>query len=270
MKQIFLVLVLFLTGCSSNDEASVVEKKDKNHEYVYSTNGDDLSLKNILSSNDRIEDFDMIQTNFQSNYSEILKVKNIFDFEQVHININSDDASRLERSITEDDAKIKDLRISNKSKIEEGAYSFGWSSKILYNTYDDDKFISLITLSNSFIYPGHTFSQVSLYSFDKSDGSYLSNVQRLEKINLSLPAVVETVKKDFEENTLAIDNINYSRKFVEEVPKNIDMNTKYYILPDTDSIIVNDNNVILNLLEYSELEGDFTEPLLYYIDISTK
>lgn len=268
MKKIIIAFILLLAGCSANKEPSIVPKKDPDKDYIYATKGDDLNLKDILHNQERDKDFDLIISNFESETIKNLEEKSFFDFEIIHLKIDTPDATEIEKKLAENNEQVQDLRSHAKSEIERNTNSFNWSSKILFDKFENDDFISFITLNHTFNYPGHASMKIDLISIDKSSGAYLSNSQRIERNNITLDALIETIKTDFKDTSYVEDNQTFNRKINEEIPEVPEENVKYFKLPDTDSIIVHNEKITLVLYEYSKLDGDFTVPVLYTIKIN--
>lgn len=170
MKRILVTLLLLsLTACTTGPKDTTAKKIDPKKDYIYSQKKDDFHLKKILIDNNRKEDSYFL--NDQSNkFESIYPFSNAFyDFEEIIININSDDAKKISDKFSKKTDGFEETRIQAKKDIESGKHVFNWASHTLLKTMETDDFISFISLTQSLVIPGHSQDSMEFITFDKKN-----------------------------------------------------------------------------------------------------
>lgn len=263
---VLFIILLSISACSSNKQTAVA-KLDDTKDYIYTETGDDLDLNELLSAQDRKEDYTLISSKLTSKYLGLPVEKDLLEFNRIKLNIDSEDAKKLQITQTASEDFTASLREKNEKVIQSGEYVFAWSGANLYDSYITDDAISFITISNSFMYPGHVNFEMKAYALDKTSGEQLDHKAQLAKLNLNEEKIIERVKKDFENNPIEINGEMVQRRLNETIDGTLDTHDSFYILPATNSIVVDNDQIILILHGYSALDGEFSIPSLYTLKI---
>ncbi|MEG0327589.1 MAG: hypothetical protein RR565_05940 [Erysipelothrix sp.] len=269
-KFIVALLLLSLTACTTSQKETTAKIIDPNKNYVYAEKKDNLDLDKILTDNGRKGDFDPKRVSLKGIEALFPISESIFDYEDIIINIDTEDAKNLTKEINEKNSEYLDIRTKAKKDIESGEYVFTWASRTLLKTIETQEHVSFVVRSESFMMPGHSQESIEFYSFDKKTGKRLTSEQQLESAKLDMNYIIKTIKEDFEANSVTVDGASIKRKLNEQPSNNYEESLKYlyYKLPETDSILLGDSEVFVLLKQYSQLDGDFTINYIYKIKLN--
>lgn len=256
-KLVSLVAILFVIGACSN--SSKPEKIEKDKDYFYSQSNDDIDFEGLITESGRGDALKSWQGDFGGN-KEVMNQK-AFVNEKIVINIKSEDAEKLQTLMDTNTELVAKARQENKDILSERESHFAWASNSLFETYASKLTQSFLWHQSYFNYPGHGFTRIALYSFDR-EGKLMDHESLLELEGKTLDDLVNEIESAFE-------SMEEKVIFVED-PSQIDLETlnsdftsTYYKLPKNYALAASEDGLKIILRAYSGLDGDFTVPKLF-------
>ncbi|CAM3718983.1 hypothetical protein ERUR111494_08500 [Erysipelothrix urinaevulpis] len=264
-----LLLTVLLTGCNHDpnengnvdNHENIVAKVDAQKDYIYISDYSELDLEQLITEAGRTDEFNEFFKKPKS-FAYFDYRDGTYPNKKIHINIDSDDARQVEDDLKVINESYEKIRQQGEDLIKKEDIMFTWGGINLYDTFIDDKTISLITYGENFYYPGHIMQDVRFYSFDKETGTRYNNKDYLKSLNLDDSKFQSFLVEDLKNTAMAEGKSIMLVESLDEI-SNIDDTVIYVSVKESQFLMINNDKLLVNMLVYSAMDGEFTMPYIH-------